>query len=673
MLVAGLLAVPSLRAQEVPQRVQQQLEDVAEARDVEPEDDGWLQQLEYFRKHPLSINSATADDLRSLHLLTDLQIHNLLQYRAALGRLVDVHELQAVPGWDLALIQRLLPFITVSDGAMIRETLNTRLRAGSHTLLLSDSRVLEAQKGYRAQAGSRYLGSKDHLQFRYQYRYKNLLQFGVTGDKDAGEPFFRKVQDKGFDFYSFHLFARRLGVVKALALGDFTVNLGQGLVHWQSLAFGKSAEVINIKRQAATLQPYSSAGEYYFNRGAGVTLQKGRVEVTAFASYRNVSGNRSRDTVSGEEIITSIQTSGYHRTLPEIEDRNHVGLFALGGAVALKQTGFSIGVNGVRYHMDKSLQKRQEAYNLYAIRGKEWGNYSLDYSATYRNLHVYGEAAVDQRLAKAIVQGALLSVHPKADVSLLYRHINAAYQSFSGRAFTENTAPTNEQGFYMGISLRPHPLYKIDGYADFYRFPWVKYRVDAPSAGRNYSVQVAYQPRKHWEVYARYRHEQKSGNTLGADSTFYRVVVLPRHNWRVHLTYTFNSRVELRARTDGVLFRPGTPEREKGFSVFVESVYRVGSRFSANLRLHYFATDTYNSRIYAYESDLLYHYYTPAFYDRGARYYIRVNWDASKRLSFWLRWAQTFYNDKKIIGSGLDQIDGNRRSEVKIQARLTIK
>lgn len=672
ILTLGLLAAQLLCAQEVPQRVQQQLEDVVEAQEEEVEDDQWLQQLEHYRKHPLSINTATEEDLRALRLLTDLQIRNLLHYRATLGRLVDVHELQAVPGWDLALIERLVPYITVVDGPLIGETLKARLKGGNHLFLLSDSRVVERQKGYRELATSHYLGSKDHIQFRYQYRYRNLLQWGLTGDKDAGEPFFQGVQDKGFDFYSFHLFARKLGMVKALALGDFTVNLGQGLVHWQGQAFGKSAEVINIKRQSAPLQPYSSAGEYYFNRGAGMTVQKGRIEATAFASYRKLSGNRVKDSASGEEVVTSLQSSGYHRTSLEIEDRNHVGLLAVGGAVALKGRGFSLGMNGVHHQWDKAVQKREEAYNLYAIRGKEWSNYSLDYSATFRNVHLYGEAAVNQRFSKAFVQGMLLSVHAKADVSLLYRRIDASYQSFFGRAFTENTMPTNEQGLYMGISLRPHTLYKIDAYADFYRFPWLKYRVDAPSAGRDYSVQLTYCPHKRLEAYIRYRNEQKSRNGFGADSVLYAVWPASRQVGRLHGAYAFSSRFELRVRTDGVFYRPGTSQSERGYSAYLEGVYRKGSRFSANLRLHYFSADTYNSRIYAYESDLLYHYYIPAFYDKGLRYYVRLNWDAGKRLSFWLRWAQTIYNAKKIIGSGLDQIEGDRRSEVRLQVRLTI-
>jgi hypothetical protein len=122
------------------------------------------------------------------------------------------------------------------------------------------------------------------------------------------------------------------------------------------------------------------------------------------------------------------------------------------------------------------------------------------------------------------------SVHTKADVSLLYRHMDAGYQSFFGRAFTENTMPANEQGLYMGISLRPHSACKLNAYADFYRFPWLKYRVEAPSGGRDYSLQLTYTPHKRLELYTRYSSEQKSLNGFPADSVLSALLPLPRQN-----------------------------------------------------------------------------------------------------------------------------------------------
>jgi len=79
--------------------------------------------------------------------------------------------------------------------------------------------VLEKSTGFeKTSTGTKYLGSPPKLFFRYRYQDKNLLQYGIVGDKDAGEQFFKGAQKYGFDFYSFHFFARKMGSVQALAL-----------------------------------------------------------------------------------------------------------------------------------------------------------------------------------------------------------------------------------------------------------------------------------------------------------------------------------------------------------------------------------------------------------------------------------------------------------------------
>jgi hypothetical protein len=83
--------------------------------------------------------------------------------------------------------------------------------------------------------------------------------------------------------------------------------------------------------------------------------------------------------------------------------------------------------------------------------------------------------------------------------------------------------------------------------------------------------------------------------------------------------------------------------------------------------LQYFETDGYDSRLYAYENDVLYSFSIPVFYDKGYRYYVNVNYDVNKKMTVWLRWAQTIFKNKETIGSGLDEITGNKRTEVKLQ------
>jgi hypothetical protein len=663
MVILGIICYDSVA--QVTTTTEQQIENLVEALDDEIEDDQFLQQLQQFKKQPLNLNVATADDLQALRILNPLQISSLLTYRKLLGSLLSIYELQAVPGWDVATIYRVLPFVIVAEKLVVKDAMLQRTRGGEHALLLRSSRIPEKQRGYNNTLPTHYLGAKNRLLFRYRYVYKNGLQFGVTGDKDAGEQFFKGAQSKGFDFYSAHLFARNVGAVKAIAVGDFTANLGQGLIQWQALAFKKGADVINIKRQASVLQPYSSAGEYAFNRGAGVTFRKGKLEATGFASVKRISGNSIKDTL-GEEVFSSFLLSGFHRTAGEVADRYNVGQTSFGGNVNYGSDLFKIGLNAVQHRFSKPLQKRDEPYNAFAMAGRHWLNYSIDYSVTRQNAHFFGEAALDKMGRKAIVTGVLVAADPKVDLSVLYRNIGAGYQALNGNAFTENVYPSNEKGFYAGIVIRPGPGVQINAYADHYTFPFIKYRVNAPGTGQDYLLQIAYQPRKQAEIYARFRSESKSINEP-SDATLRSIMQVSKQSCRLNLVYPFSQRFSFKARTDLVWYDKRGITPEQGFLIYTEGAYQVSRHFAGNLRLQYFETGGYNSRLYAYESDVLYGYSIPPFFDKGFRYYFNASVQVSKKLTCWLKWAQTIYQDKAIIGSGLEEIKGNRKSEIKVQ------
>jgi Helix-hairpin-helix motif len=658
-------------SQDIPPTTEQQLENLTDADQAETEDDSYLQQLEQFRKNPVNLNLADAPELKELRIITDLQIDNLISYRRLFGKLIDIYELQAVPSWDVITIRKLLPFITLSSSLSVMDDFGNRIKDGDHSLLLRVSQVLEKSKGFdKSTSGTKYLGSPQRIFFRYRYTYKNLLQFGVVGDKDAGEQFLKGAQKKGFDFYSFHLFARKIGIIQALAIGDFTVNMGQGLIQWQSLAFKKSSDVMGIKRQSPVLRPYNSAGEFNFHRGAGITIKKGNIEATAFASIRKINANLGTDTLNQEDFISSFLTSGYNRTTSELADKNSLRQTALGANIKYRGNRWHIGVNGIYYKFSRAVNKADDPYNLYALSGNSWYNFSTDYSYTYRNIHFFGEAAADKNFNKAFINGLLISVDPRVDISLLYRNINKGYQAVNANAFTENTYPTNESGFYAGITIRPAVPWRLDVYGDIYKFPWLKYLVDAPSYGKDFMVQLTYTPNRQTEIYTRYRNETKQGNQPDNTTVTNYLVPLPRQNWRMQISYKISTAIALRNRAEMLWYDKKGVNSEKGFLSFFDVIYKpLLKPWSGVLRLQYFETDGYNSRLYAYENDVLYSYSIPVFFDKGYRYYLTLNYDMTKKLSLWLRWAQTIYQDKSIIGSGLDEIKGNAKSEVKLQAR----
>ncbi len=669
-----LQAVPVYAQQpEMPAVTEQQIENNVAANDeVETEDDTYLQQMQQYLKDPLDLNTADETALKELLLLNPVQIQNLLSYRNLFGKFISVYELQAVPGWDIATIKKLQPYIIVSDKIDVFTSVRKRLNNGRHSILIRAAQVLERSKGYSYDplaVISHYLGSQQKLLLRYKYAYKNLLQYGVVAEKDAGEQFFKGSQKFGFDYYSAHFFVKNLRSIKALALGDFTVNLGQGLTSWQSLAFKKGPDVMNLKRQGPVLRPYNSAGEINFHRGIGITLAKRNWEATVFASYRKIDANLVPDTSSSsDDFVSSLQISGYHRTANEVADKGIQRQLAFGGNISYQYKKWHIGVNGVQYRLKLPLIKDGEPYNKYALSGISFGNCSVDYSYTRKNIHFFGEAAVTNRFDKAFINGVLISAAGNVDVSLLYRNIEMGYQSLYTNAFTEGAYPTNEKGLYAGISVRPFAAIRIDAYADHYKFPWLRYRVDKPSTGADFFVQLTYSPNKQLEIYTRYHSETKAINMNPDDLTLPPVPLQPKQNWRVNANYKISEAVILKNRVEMTWFDKKNVTGEKGTLLYFDIQFRPPMRpFSAGLRVQYFETEGYNSRIYAYENDVLYSFSVPVFYEKGCRYYLNFNYDIGKKLTFWGRVAQALYPSRTLIGTGLDEIKGNKRTQVEMQ------
>lgn len=634
---------------------------------AEPEDDDYLRQMQEYARHPLDLNTADEDALKSLLVLSPLQIGNFISYRMLLGKLLSVYELQAIPSWDIATIGRIQPFITVSNEKPLFLSVKSRLRKGDHLVLFRISQVMEKPAGYTADSGRNYYtGSPQKLLLRYTYRFKNVLQYGIVAEKDAGEQFFKGAQRTGFDFYSPHFFVRDIGIIRALALGDYTVNLGQGLVTWQNLAFGKGSDIAGIKRQSAVLRPYHSAGETNFHRGAGITLGRRGLEATCFLSYRKIDGNFITDTANG--YISSLQASGYHRTRGEQADRNIQRQLAFGVSLSWQFRRLRLHLNTVQYRFKLPLYKDDQPYNSLALSGKRFGNSSLEFGFTRQNLHFFGELALSNLLHTAFTGGLLTSAARNVDIGIFYRHIAAGYQALYASGFTESGTPSNERGLYAGITVRPAIPWRIDAYLDMYRFPWLKYRVDKPSTGSDYTVQLTYKPNKQLEIYSRYHAENKALNSNPDGLPLAPVSTRQKQQWRTNFSFKVSPAVTLRNRVELVWVNRRMPGAETGSLFYVDFLYKpLLKPYSLTARWQYFETGGYDSRLYAYENDLLYSYSIPVFYEKGGRYYVNINYDVNKKLSAWARVARSGYRGKTSIGSGLDEIPGNHKTELKLQ------
>ena len=181
-------------------------------------------------------------------------------------------------------------------------------------------------------------------------------------------------------------------------------------------------------------------------------------------------------------------------------------------------------------------------------------------------------------------------------------------------------------------------------------------------------MQLNYKPNKQLEIYTRFRAESKRINVNPTDFTLNPVIPQPRQSWRTHSVYKISPAFSLKNRVEVVWFDKKGDNKEQGFLTYVDVAFKPALKpLSVSLRLQYFETDGYNSRLYAYENDVLYSFSIPVFYEKGFRYYLNANYDLNKKMTVWFRVAQTLNPDRTTIGSGLDEISENRRTELKVQ------
>jgi hypothetical protein len=663
LLISLLLIYFNATSQNIEEEIKTQLEAIA--RDNELEDDLEIESgFRYLQKHPLNINSATTDDWRVFPFINDLQLKSLEHYKSLFGKFISIYELQAVPLWNAGMLVKLKPFITVTEG--FDELSRKSIFSGDHSLRLRETRVLEKQKGYEA-GDNGYKGTPDHLLLTYRYRYRKLLDFGFTFEKDAGEPFFRK-GIKGFDFFSFHVFVRGKGIARLVAVGDFTINLGQGLTCWQTLGFGKSSMATLVKRQGEVILPYTSSGEFNFHRGVALGLKKNKKEGYLFVSSQKLSVTTSPD--STEQSFSNFFPSGLHRTENEIAKRKKLHAFSAGGCIRYQTTGYRVGLNAITHIYSSVRLPGTEPYKLFEPSGSVFSNFSIDYSATPGGFHFFGEAAVDGRGTPAFINGLLITPSRNIDLAIVYRNISFRYKSLYGNAFTENSEPANESGLYMGMTVRPGESVQVEAYADYFRFPWLKYRVDRPSEGNDYLCILTWKPSKQWEIYTRFKKKTKAINT-NDNLVIHGVFNTTRENWKTFFSSVLTPATVIKGCVEMVWYKEGVGEREEGFSGYIEAATKLSAKVSGNMRLAYFESASFNTRIYSYESNLPYSSQIPFFDGNGCRIYLNARVSIFKGLEVAARIARTVYNDKAVIGTGLEEIAGKNKTELGIQLQCS--
>jgi hypothetical protein len=638
--------------------------------------------------NPLDLNEVDREELKSLYVLSEIHINNFLTYREKNGKLLSIYELQAIDGFDNELIKKILPFVTIDESNFSQDSrsLWKRILAEENRfLMMRFERDLELRKGYKTlsaadtnssgQPLTRYSGNPNKYYIRFRSSHTKDFSVGFTAETDAGEAFNfdKKV---GFDFTSFHVAVYNRKKIKAFLVGDYQIQIGQGLLLSGGFGVGKGAEtVLTVRRSTLGIRPYSSVLETGFFRGAAMTYQLSkRFVATPFVSYRNQDANLRLDALDSlsdseaDAFANSVIATGFHRTNSELNNKNKLQELTFGTSIVYrsKNQNLELGATFMQTNFSNAVVRLPKSYNQYEFSGNSNTNIGGHYSYNWRNFNFFGEGARSSSGGIGLVSGFIAALTTKVDISFVHRRYDKDFHTFYGNAFSENTRNINEQGTYWGIKIKPIKKITIAAYFDTFAFPWLKFLVDAPSQGYEYLLRFNYQPNRTMQLYAQFREENKGRNLSGSSSIIDFVVPSVKRNLIFNADWTVKEGIFLRSRVQLSSYQQENQKMTTGFAIAQDAVFDY-KNFKFSTRFAIFDTDDFNNRQYMFEKNVLYAFSIPAYFGVGFRNYYLVEYKFGKKVSFWLRYAYTVYRKTNTISSGLEQINGNMQSEIVTQ------
>ena len=675
LILLLIVSSHALRAQDAVSTTEQIIADIFEKLTAESEEtidyESFYDDLMFCAENPINLNQTNREELEKLQFLSEIQIENILSYVYDNGELKTIYELQLIEGLDMTDIRRILPFVRLgeADDSRVKLYWNDLLKYGKNELMFRLDKGVETKEGYQFLPNedvnspsvnpNQYLGNELYNSVKYRFHYKDRIQVGFTGEKDAGEQFWGN-ENKGYDFYSFHAQLNKFGKFKTIVLGDFRAKFGQGLVLHPEFGMGKSSYVLNVTPRSSGLKKYSSTDEYNYFRGGGVTLKLGKYEVSAFYSNKMIDG----DTVNGS--FSSIIKTGYHRTLDELSKKQTVNQIIVGGNVTYTNMNLQLGFTAVHTELDNNLIPDKSVYNYFYFLGRRQTTGGIFYRYRWKKLNLFGETAITDNGSLATLNGCYFSPVSQVSLVVLQRYYSPEYDTFYASSFAETSKINNESGLYLGAEIRPFRKWKLAAYADSYRFPWPKYGIDAPSVGNDYLFQADFVPKRNMSMYWRFKYEEKQTNLSTSGTVMPMVVPVKKASLRYQITYLYEH-FSLKNVLEGNLSNQAQSDWTYGIIASQDVSYNFSKiPLKIDLRFQFFDAQNYENRFYSYEKDVLYAFSIPMYYGLGSRYYLNIQYDITKQLSVWFKIAQTVYaDDRESLSSGNESISGNRKTDLR--------
>lgn len=621
-----------------------------ETEDLSSELNNKIEDLNDRLSFGIDLNNISKEELNELGLLSHKAINEIISYRNTYGGFTTIYELKNISSLSKTELSILKPIVYISDEQSEKHKTNIE----TSTFF---SRVIETRKGYTESSTNPYIGDPNRLVQRLTIKRGKKLHLGLIAEKDPGELYYHR-DWMPLDHCAGHIEANDCKAFKKIILGDYKLNFGSGLIFGNSFIF-KQQQYSSYHG----ISHFSGTSESGYMRGFSTELELGKVKITPYISYHTIDA-----TINADSSFSSLYTSGLHRTQLERSKADNMSELVTGGNILLTFNKFHIGSTFAYYKFSRLYVPQDKLYNYYKPTNTNHGNnLSLNYEYNGKIANFKGEVSKSSNGdGFAIINQLNLSRSGFVDANIIHRYYSPEYYAPHANAIRENTRVENEHGFLTSINFHISNKFSLNLYADLFSFEWLKYGVNAPSVGKEFSGQVKLNPNDKNEISLRYRFKYKEKDFD------YQLSTLKTNSLRLYYKtqpcYWFLTKTTINTNACSL------NEKNTTYGFHIQENLTFSTRFkkfSTTLLYAYFSAKDYDNRIYCYESEIPGYFYSPMNYGVGHRFGCLISAKINKIISLYAKYSRISYTDgRQTISSSGEEISGKNKSDIRIALNL---
>ncbi len=596
---------------------------------------------------PVDINSNDETEIGRIFFLTPFQVKSIVDYTKKNGRLISIYELAYIPGFDPELASLLAPCIKIIND-------NERSTGRSHS-----SRII-ANYLPGKQADNTGPGTDAKMLAKVRIPAGDVL-VGFTAEKDRGELL---IDDNGRpDFFSAYLNIRNKGIIREITLGDFAARFGQGLVAWTGYSTGLLPTARNPMKGMSSTKPYTSTDENNFYRGIAISSKVNSININGFVSRKPVDASVNFDDSGNPLSVISFPADGLHTSQGSLIKKDAVNESSAGLNINQIWERISLGLSMQGTWFDIPVDPGNGTREIYDFRGNSNFSLSLDHAVSLHALYFYGEYAFNPGNGYAFIQGLRLRPSPRVDMNILVSETGKGYNSFHGSICGDATVNSFSRNILTNITMEVAPNTFLSAGITGKSDNWIASYSGAPALSLRYGVTALYDPGEQIKVTLDYNLKRSPVSLTpetGIRTTVYNIL----HSARATINIDPGSTISLATRFH---FTEIEGSGERGLMCYQSvRIKPLAIPVEATLRFSVFNTGNYQTRIYAWEDDLLYSTTFTPLWGTGTRNYLLVKYSPIKDLVLRARYSFT----DRLSDDGERIITGEFRFQVILNLSL---